>query len=74
MPMRMKDLSPGLKTAAILTMLLSGACEPKLETGYVPRPLNSTAEDRRSFYAPAFTPESHPPKEHDNAADFQGLN
>ena len=74
MLMRMKAVSLGINIAAILTILLLSGCEPKLETGYVPRPLNSTNEDRRSYYAPAFTPESHPPKEHNNAADFQGLN
>ncbi len=44
------------------SLLLAG-CEPQLETGYRPRALNSTEADRRAYYAPAFTPESHPPKE-----------
>ena len=69
MCMRMKDVFLGIIIAALL---LLASCEPKLETGYVPRSLNSTMEDRRSYYAPEFTPESHPPKEHNNAADFQG--
>ncbi len=61
-----------------IALLLGGVaipigCEPKLETGYVPRPLNSTPDDRRAYYAPEFTPESHPPKEPTNTPDFTGL-
>jgi hypothetical protein len=52
--------------------MLAG-CEPKLETGYKPQPLNSTPDERRAYYAPAFTPESHPPKEKGAAAGFDGL-
>jgi hypothetical protein len=63
------------KFAAIATplgLLLSlAACDPKLETGYVPRPLNASAEDRRAYYAPAFTPESHASKPNNSEApDF----
>jgi len=58
--MQAKHLSIG--TIIGLILMLCG-CEPKLETGYKPRPLNATAEDRRAYYAPAFTTESHPPKD-----------
>jgi hypothetical protein len=47
-------------------------CEPRLETGYIPRPLNSTDADRRAYYAQPFTPESHPPKDNGNSG-FEGL-
>lgn len=47
-----------------LTLLLSAAgCENTLETGYTPRSLNASDADRRSYYAPAYTPESHPDKD-----------
>ena len=62
-----------IKGVIVLTMLSLAGCEPRLETGYVPRPLNATSDDRRAYYAPEFTPESHPPKDHNNAGDFQGL-
>jgi hypothetical protein len=67
--MRMTDLKSALKIAAILLLV---GCEPKLETGYKPRALNSTPDERRAYYAPAFTPESHPPKEK-SGAGFDGL-
>ena len=67
--MRMICLSIAAPTG--IFMLLAG-CEAKLETGYVPRPLNSSQDDRRAFYAPEFTPESHPPKEK-NSGGFNGF-
>jgi hypothetical protein len=51
-------------------LLLLG-CEPQLETGYKPHPLNATDADRRAYYAQPFTPEAHPPK--DNGSSFEGL-
>jgi len=38
--------------------LLGGACQQPLETGYMPRYLNSSESDRRSYYAPDFTPDT----------------
>ncbi len=47
---------------ALLALALAG-CQPTLETGYEPRSLNASAADRRSYYAPAFSPEAHPEKD-----------
>jgi len=45
-----------------LSMLLSLSaflgCENKLETGYVPKPLNASSTVRRGFYASPFSPEA----------------
>ena len=38
--------------------LLSPGCSSKLETGYKPRLLGSSAETRRGFYAQPFTAEA----------------
>ncbi len=51
--------------AGCLGGLVSGfmaGCENTLETGYVYHPLNSNDVERRAYYAPAFSPESHVPK------------
>ena len=45
--------------SALLLLLLAG-CQPELETGYKPRPLNASEADRRSYYAPAFSADSRP--------------
>jgi hypothetical protein len=65
--MRMKD---ALRAVCLGLFLSLSACDPKLETGYEPRPLNSTPDDRRAYYAPAFTPESRASKENSAAPDF----
>ena len=44
-------------------ILLATGCDSTLETGYKPRLLNSSEADRRSYYAPAFSADSHPDKE-----------
>ena len=41
----------------VLTQLHVG-CKPGLETGYKPRPLNSSHTVRRGYYASPFTPEA----------------
>jgi hypothetical protein len=41
----------------ILLGLVSG-CSEKLETGYIPRKLNSNENDRRAYYASRFSPEA----------------
>ena len=38
-------------------MLISG-CASGLETGYAPKKLGVTPEERRGYYAPEFSPES----------------
>jgi hypothetical protein len=40
----------------LLAGLLLAGCEPTLETGYQPRTLKSSEADRRSYYAPPFSP------------------
>jgi hypothetical protein len=50
---------------AMAVCLISG-CEPVLETGYKPHPLNATPAARQAYYAPAFTPEAIPDKKDDS--------
>ena len=47
-----------------------GGRDETLETGYKPRRLDSTDADRRAYYAPEFSPESHPPKGKDSTPDI----
>ena len=53
----------GWMTVLALGLLVLAGCQPTLESGYEPRPLNASEADRRSYYAPAFSPEAHPEKE-----------
>lgn len=46
-----------------LALLALAGCQPTLETGYQPRALNASEADRRSYYAPAFSPEAQPDKQ-----------
>ena len=41
-----------------LIILVFAGCKPGLETGYKPRPLNSSHTVRRGYYASPFTPEA----------------
>lgn len=43
---------------ALVIILLLAGCSAKLETGYEPRKIGSTSEDRRGFYAAPFSPEA----------------
>jgi hypothetical protein len=54
----------------LLALAIAGGCDETLETGYKPRRLDSTDADRRAYYAPEFSPESHPPKEKDSTPDI----
>ena len=50
-----------LMRSIVLLMLLSlfgSGCADTLETGYVPRKLNATEQDRRAFYAARYSPEA----------------
>ncbi len=59
--------------AALAVCVISSiGCEPQLETGYKPHPLNSTEADRRAYYAEPFTPESHPARD-SGGPSFEGL-
>jgi len=69
--MRYDDAMPRAKTwLLLLALVMAGGCEEKLETGYKPRRLDSSDADRRAYYAPEFSPESHPPKEKDATPDL----
>jgi hypothetical protein len=48
--------------SSLAAICLIAGCEPVLETGYKPRPLNASDAVRRAYYAPAFTPEAMPQK------------
>jgi hypothetical protein len=54
----------------LLGLAMAGGCDETLETGYKPHRLDSTDNDRRAYYAPEFSPESHPAKEKDAAPDL----
>ena len=56
-------LLPALLLLALALLSPAVGCDNQLETGYAPRSLNASEADRRSYYAPAFSPESHPDKE-----------
>ncbi len=58
---RLLRLAGCLVSAAAGSALLP-ACEPMLETGYKPRPLNATDADRRAYYAPPFSAEAESQK------------
>ena len=47
-----------LRLAIVIGLLAATGCEPTLETGYKPRTLKASEADRRSYYAPPFSPAS----------------
>lgn len=49
-----------IRVVSIALILTVAGCEPDLETGYMPHKLNGSENDRRAFYAPAFSPQSKP--------------
>jgi hypothetical protein len=53
------------RSLALLLLPAVWGCDHHLETGYKFRALDSTDDDRRAYYAPAFTPEAHPDKKGD---------
>ena len=42
----------------IALLLLAAGCSNELETGYKPKALGVTSEERKAYYAPAFSPEA----------------
>jgi hypothetical protein len=69
--MRYDDAMARVKISLfLLAILLAGGCDEALETGYKPRRLNDSDADRKAYYAPEFTPESHPPKDAGSAPDL----
>jgi hypothetical protein len=46
--------------ASVALLSVGAGCSDRLETGYAPRKLNSSASQRRAYYAPAFSPEASP--------------
>ena len=51
--------------AASLLAAATAGCSSKLETGYKPRLLGSSAETRRGFYAQPFTAEAKKAKQYE---------
>ncbi len=51
------------KLSLILGLLAMAGCSDKLETGYTPKRLDASDSERRAYYAPEFTPESHGSKD-----------
>ena len=43
---------------AILLLTLLGGCASSLESGYQPKKIGVSPEERRAYYAPQFSPES----------------
>jgi hypothetical protein len=43
----------------LIVMPVLAGCADSLETGYVPRKLNSSESERRAFYASRFSPEAN---------------
>lgn len=39
-------------------LLLAAGCSSELETGYKPKQLGVTDEERKAYYAPAFSPQA----------------
>ena len=54
-----------LVVAALALVGVVGGCSAKLETGYEPRPLGSSAEMRRGYYAERFSPEAQKAKQYE---------
>ncbi len=48
--------------AALTLLAVAAGCDSTLETGYEPRSLNASQADRRSYYAPAYSPEAQSEK------------
>jgi hypothetical protein len=53
----------------LLAVLAITGCDSALETGYTPKRLNASDSERRAFYAPQFSAESHPSKDQGAAPD-----
>lgn len=48
-----------LRPFALFAAIVLAGCGPsRLETGYVPRPLGSTEDQRKGYYAGPFSPEA----------------
>jgi hypothetical protein len=50
----------------------AAGCSSKLETGYKPRLLGSSAETRRGYYAQPFTPEAKKAKDYEQSFGTPG--
>jgi hypothetical protein len=46
------------QTLLIIGLLLLAGCQSELETGYKPKKLGVSDEERRAYYAAPFSPES----------------
>lgn len=47
-----------MRTISVIALLLLAGCSNELETGYKPKSLGVTNDERRGYYAPAFSPQS----------------
>ena len=57
--MKVRHLKHSLPLLLIaLGLAALGGCKAELETGYKPKKLGVSEEERRAYYAPAFSPES----------------
>ncbi len=59
--MALRRCAVNAKCAMLLivgSLLVAAGCQSELETGYKPKKLGVTDEERRAYYAPAFSPES----------------
>jgi hypothetical protein len=53
-------ISEGFRAISLLVLLAgASACDTPLETGYAPHKLDASDADRRAYYAPAFSPDTH---------------
>ena len=53
----------------LLAVIAVAGCDQALETGYTPKRLNASDSERRAFYAPQFSAESHPSEDQGAAPD-----
>ena len=63
MMLRQFDFRRACAIGALVLLGISGiGCNDALETGYKPTALKDSATVRKSYYAPAFTPEAKAPQ------------
>jgi hypothetical protein len=54
----------------LLALIGVAGCDQALETGYEPKRLNASDAERRAFYAPQYSAESHPSKDSGGTPDL----
>ncbi len=53
----------GMSCGGLILLAVLSGCQPTLETGYRPRPLNASEAQMRGYYAPAFSRDSRAAEE-----------